>query len=492
MSLRSKFLRGGMILSAGQVFSQGLSVLRNILVARMIVTDADFGIASTLIMVVAFNEMLTNLGMHTLVVQDRDGDLAEFLNTAHFVAFIRGIVGATSLLVISYPLALVFGIPQSAWAFAVLAVIPLLRGLLHFDIHRLQRHHLFLPVVLQETLGQAIALAACVPFLRLFGDYSAVLYLLIFQTAAMTALSHLLAKTPYRWSRDHAAERRIMAFGVPLLLNGVAFFVISQGERIAIGSSGQLFAAASYSMEDMAALSVALMIASLAPMFLTRILSSLFVPLLSRVEDDRLMTRSAICTQAHAFGGGIVAIPLVLFGNGIVEFVFGHRYTTAGTIVVFASCSQALLALRCGASVTLMSRGLTWDAFANTLWRSAAFPISLAAASTGCPVAWIAIPAIAGELLAIVVLARQLRSRCAIPLVETFLPLAIVVSGLGAACTLRLFAHAQMPRLIYVAVGFIAWCGFVSAWAMFFPETHRLIRSVLRRVTCRPAYQGSA
>ena len=102
------------------------------------------------------------------------------------------------LLSVSYPLAWLFAIPQAAWAFAVLSVIPLLRGLLHFDIYRLQRHHLFVPVVLQETLGQAITLALCVPFLRLFGDYSSVLYLLVLQAVAMTALSHLLAKFPYR------------------------------------------------------------------------------------------------------------------------------------------------------------------------------------------------------------------------------------------------------------------------------------------------------
>ena len=469
MSLRSKFLQGGMVLAVGQVLSQGMSVARNILVASLIDTESDFGIASTLIMVVAFNELLTNIGMNTLVIQDREGDQPHFLDSTHFLAFVRGVVGALSLLVLAYPLAVVFGIPQAAWAFAVLAVIPLLRGVAHYDVYRMQRAHSFLPGVLQDILGQFIALAVSVPFLRFFHGYSAVLSILILQTFFSTVLSHLFAKLPYRWVRDQVIERRVMAFGFPLMLNGILFFLNSQGERIAIGSSGQFFSTAKYNMEDMAAVSAALMIAGLAPQFLARILGSLFMPLLSHGSEDRFISHSVICMHLHALTSGLVSIPLILFSDKIIAFVYGQRYLAAGSIIVFAAFSQALLAFRCGVNVSLLSRGHTWDAFVNSNWRAATVPMTILVACMGFDIKWIAVPAVVGEFIALSVLARQVCVRCSIPQSETLFSLALLVVGLGFAVSVRLLNGSQADSVAYFVSAAAILIGFTAAWATRLP-----------------------
>ena len=69
MTLREKLLKGGMTLVVGQIVSQGLAAVRNILIARMILSEYDYGIASTMIMIISLIDALSNLGTNLLVIQ---------------------------------------------------------------------------------------------------------------------------------------------------------------------------------------------------------------------------------------------------------------------------------------------------------------------------------------------------------------------------------------------------------------------------------------
>ena len=491
MSIRSKFLRGGLLLSAGQILSQGMSVGRNILVARLIDTESDFGIASTLIMVVALNEILTNIGMNILVIQDRDGDEPSFLNVAHFVAFVRGIIGGLILFVLSYPIAMIFGIPQAVGAFAGIAVVPVLRGMAHYDIYRLQRQHLFMPAVVQETLGQFVALACCVPFLWYFRGYLAVVFILIVQAVFSTLLSHLVARRPYRWTRDPVVERRIMEFGFPLLLNGILFFLCSQGERIAIGSSGQIFSTAVYNMNDVAAFSAALMIATLAPLLICRVLNSLFVPLLSHGQSDRFIDHNQLCIESHGFAGAIVAIPIIIFSGTIVRLIYGDRYASSVDIIYLLSCSQAIAAFRAGMNVQFLARGHSWDLLTNSLWRIAAFPFCLLIAKAGLPVPFIAIPAIAAELLAVVLLGWQAKVLYGNSMISTISPLIVVVLAVFTALAFRLLQKDYIYTQGYFVTGLLLFAGLSVLLLVSLPSIAYRVKGLLDSSNWRHASEDS-
>ena len=468
MTIRRKFFNAGLTLSAGQVFSQGLSVVRNILIARLILTEADFGIASTLILVVGINELLSNLAINTLVLQDKAGDDLRFMSVSHFVAAMRGFFGSLTFLVFAYPLALLFGAEEASWSFFSLAAIPLLRGFFHYDIFRFQRHFLFFPAVIQEAFSQLVALLVCVPLLTVFRDYSAVLYILIIQAAAATFFSHLVAKYPYRWAHDREVERRILSFGIPLLFCNIFMFVITQGERLAIGSASRVFDAARYSMEDMASFSAAVMIASLVPQLLSRVFSGLFMPALSREEGGNFIRRNAICVQVSVLAAGTFVIPLIVFSREIILIVYGGRYSGAGNIVACVAFAQGLSTLRVGANVALLARGYTWDAFINNVWRSLTLPGILLVTAVGLPVAWIAIPSIIGESVSIIALASQTRKRCSIPMFDLLKPFALLFCSLGTATLFPLFWSHGSLSLGYFAAGTVVWIGFVCAWMVLF------------------------
>jgi len=94
MSLREKIIYGVFTVTGGNVLAQGLAFIRIAILARLLSKD-DFGIAAIFLTTMAFLGMLSDLGIDTLLIQDREGEEKRFQNTAHLMLAIRGlIVGA--------------------------------------------------------------------------------------------------------------------------------------------------------------------------------------------------------------------------------------------------------------------------------------------------------------------------------------------------------------------------------------------------------------
>ena len=135
MSLRRHVFKGAAVVGGGQALGQVLSFVRNVIVARLLGPD-DFGIAATFALTVSLLEMISDLGTDKLIILAADGDNPRLQASAQLWQFAREAVGALLILALAWPLAALFGVPQARWAFYWLALVPLLRGLLHLDIKR--------------------------------------------------------------------------------------------------------------------------------------------------------------------------------------------------------------------------------------------------------------------------------------------------------------------------------------------------------------------
>ncbi len=198
MKTREKLLRGTLALGSGQVLGQGLALLRNVIVARM-VTTADYGIASAFMVTVQLLESLSDLGTGTYLIQSPHGDDESTIDTAHTVNALRAVMNAIVLFGLAWPVSALFGIPQARWAFQCLALWPLFNGIAHLDLCRLQRQMRFDQAVTDEVASQAAALLLAWPLAYWLRDYSAILWLLLIQRLVATGASFLLAERPYRW-----------------------------------------------------------------------------------------------------------------------------------------------------------------------------------------------------------------------------------------------------------------------------------------------------
>jgi len=419
-------LRGAAVMFAGQVFGQAASFARNLIVARMI-SAADFGIAATFAVTMSLLEMLGDLAVDKLLVQAKDGDDPLVQDTAQFVQFVRGVVGGAALFVLADVVAAVFGLPDVRWAFRTLAVVPVVNGLAHLDVRRMQRDMRFLPCAAVDALPQLAATIAAWPLAAWLGDWRVVLWCSLLQAALSAALSHVLAERRYGWSRDRAVARRIVAFGWPLVVNAVLMFAIFQGDRIVVGTS--------YPLADLGAYSLAFSITFVPTSVLARVATAVFLPLLSRVQDDpaQLRRRAAACAHSVALATALVAVPLVAAGGPLIVALFGAKYERAASVMPWLAAMQGVRMLRVAPVLVSLARADTVNSMLSNVWRSCALPAMAFAAWRHVDLEWIAAAGLGGEVVAFLYSVGRLRRRHGLPIGVTLAPCAVAFGGSVAA-----------------------------------------------------------
>ena len=185
-----------MVLTLGQVASYGLSFVRNIILARML-TKADFGLAAVFGMTVSLLEIAGRMSFGQQIIQSKDGDSPQFQATSQAFQFLLSIAGAFLILALSNPAAQVFKMPGTAWAFALLAVVPLARGFEHLDYCRLPRSLNYVPAVLCDVVPQAVITLAAWPLTVWLGDFRVIVWLMIGKAVLGIAMTHVLARQPF-------------------------------------------------------------------------------------------------------------------------------------------------------------------------------------------------------------------------------------------------------------------------------------------------------
>jgi len=400
-SIKGQVVRGGVNLAVGQIFIQICSFARNIIIARLI-SPADFGIASMFAISLSLVEMISSLAAEKLIIQASEGDSERFQSTIQCLQFFRGCVIGLVLFSIAGPLARLFGVEDARWAFRWLGFIPFIRGLIHQDMTRLQRHMKFGPSILVEVGVSVVVTIAAFPLGKWFGDYSAMLWIIVAQAGIGVLGSHIVAERRYRWALDKGIISQVLTFGWPLLINGLLMFGILQGDRFMIGAASRLFGREIYSLGDLGVYSVAFSLAFAPTVLITSISTPLFLPLLSRVQDSErsFERRYYFVCQTIALAGGLFSIPFIISGEWIIRVIYGSKYANAGSVIAWLAAMQALRIIRTGPTLAAMAKGDTKNAMYSNVVRSVAFVGVVMTAAFGGSLSLIAASGFMGEVLA--------------------------------------------------------------------------------------------
>jgi O-antigen/teichoic acid export membrane protein len=410
-NLRHKTIKGGALLTAGQMFSQGCSFLRNVIIARLL-TPADFGIAATFSMTLAFIEMISGIATDKLIIQSPDGDDEKFQSNLHLIQFARGLLNGTILLGIASPMATLFGVPEAKWAFQCISIVPVLRGLLHQDINRFQRKLKFLPFVVSESLSVGIVCLLAYPMGKLVGDYAVMLYIVILQSLIMMIASHFFSDRTYKWGYNKQYIEQVSRFGWPLLINGILLYGIMQGDQLLIGSSNKVFHINTFSLSDLGVYSICFSLTFAPTMIVSNISTSLFLPILSnsRKDIELFYARYSFLCETIALIAGIIAIIMIISGEPIVRLIYGAKYVQSSHLLVaWLSCMQCLRIIRMGPTIAAMSYGDTKNAMFSNMFRSSTFLLSILSVLSGRGVTSIAVCAFIGELIAFIACTVRLK-----------------------------------------------------------------------------------
>lgn len=468
-------LKAALLLLSGNMAGSLLSLARNILVARLIPLE-DYAIAATFIIVLSLIEMTSQFGLQQQIVQSDQGDDPRFQAALQGFQLLRGSIAGLALVLLGGPLANFMNMPEAAWAYRLLGVVPVLIALQHFDVFRLNREMRFGPQVLSQTAPVAVTLVLLWPLSAWLPDYRMMLVLLLVQFVLWTLLSHLVAQRPWRARLDLQAMRGAVRFGWPLLVNNALLFAVFNGDRVVVGRELGAEALAIFSMGMTLTLTPTLVFARSAQSF--------FLPQLSRLHhagaaDPAPFRRLATAVIEAALVSSLCfAAAVVLFGPLAVDLLLGSKYGALVPAMALFGVAQAFRLFKLGPEVVGLAAGRTANPMIANSLRLAALPVAWWLAVRGGDMRLIILTMIAGELagglLAIAVLWRQVP--LAMGEIARAYGLAIVVlAGLAAA------AWAAPGALPPLEAG-LAMLGLSIGAAALMPALRGYLAGMLRRL----------
>ena len=176
------------ILLIGNFGGAFLTVLRTIVISRLISLE-DFGIGTVLALVLAMVEMISALGFQQQIVQASDGNGQSFQQKLQGVSILRGLLAGSAIYLLAHPISSFFDMPQTVGAIQFIAIIPVILGFIHLDIHRLARQMKHFPSAIVALLPPLGSLISVVPLSHLYSDYRLMLFAVLVQAGLTVMVS---------------------------------------------------------------------------------------------------------------------------------------------------------------------------------------------------------------------------------------------------------------------------------------------------------------
>lgn len=439
-------IRSLVMLLSGNAFSALMLLARNLLVARL-VPVADYGIAATFAITMAVIEMMSELGLKQLIVQARDGDDPRLQAALQGVQVLRGAFSALLLVLIAAPLAAFLHIPQAAWAYQMLALVPLLQGFLHLDIYRFERQMHFAPQMLALSLPALISVVLIWPLFAVFKDYRTMLYAVLAQAALTLALSHALAQSRYRIRLDPPTMRRALGFGAPLALNGLLLFISFQGEKLLVGRL--------LGLEQLAYLAMGFTLTLTPTLVVARAVQSFFLPQLSRTDliQARFNALARATIEANMLNGLLQAGVILALGGPLVAWLLGPKYAPLLALLPWLALLHAVRVFKVGPAVVALARARTSNAMWANLCRVISLPLGVWLALQGFGLQAILQSALAGELCGLFVSLFLLKTRIRLDLRPLYMPLFTSLTFLAAAGAFAALAPETGGKMAALGLG---------------------------------------
>ena len=323
-----------------------------------------------------------------------------------------------------------FRVPELVWAYQAIALFPIIRGMAHLDIFRFQRSLRFAPTITVE-LGATLVSTVIAGLAALyFADYRAMLCALLAQQVTYLIVSHFVAERGYRLAWNKEVARRTIQFGWPLLINGLLMFGIFQVDRVIVANQ--------MGIHVLGWFAVAFALTLMPTVILSKVLTSLSLPRLSKLQDDEPgFNKLATLTIEFACAVGVLlVIGFAVLGRPMMLALYGVKYEAALVVLVWLAVMQALRVTKSGPTIIALAGAQTKNPMFANLARICFLPIAFLAANSGAEVLHLVWIATLGELCALFVAFKLLGPRlgaaikaCQRAFIGTILILAAVLAN---------------------------------------------------------------
>ena len=301
----------------------------NNLVLSYLLAPEIFGLMALANVTIQAVQMFFELGVGTCLIQHPRGEEPEFANTAWTIQMIRGPIISLFTCLLAYPLAVWYEEPQVFPVVLALSIIPIMQCACSTATYIAGRRLELGRLTALELTSQLIG---CV--LMCFAAWRwASVWALVLGTSATVLIhtvgSHLLfshTRNRLAWNRD--AAKAIFGFGKWITFGTAVTFLAIQIDRLILGKIGTL--------SELGLYHLAMSVASLTPLAVTRMAAVVQFPLMSEAARERPAKLATILKQTRhplLIAGLILSLGSVISGPLLFDLLYEERYQQAGWIV---------------------------------------------------------------------------------------------------------------------------------------------------------------
>ncbi len=426
-SLR-RLIHSSSLLTGTEIFNQGCSFLRNIILARVL-TKADFGIAASFAVVSSLLEISGKMSFGNKVIQSPEAYDRKMLGSLQGFQLICSTLSAGLMMILSLPLAVYMKKPELDSALRVIAISSFIEGFRHLGIYRHAKMLNYGRIVAMDSIPQLLMTVAAFPLCAWLKDYHVILWLTVGKSVGSVLLSHLLAGEPFELSFEKNRMAEIWKFGFPLYVSGFVFALNAYGDRAVVASF--------YNFDKLGDYAGAISLV-LAPGYsVCRIMGGIGLPMLAKAQGSfpDFVRRYKLYAQGSCIFGTAFAAGFYLLGNTAIKMAYGNRYSNCGLILAWLALGFGFRIASGAVTSAAMAKGDTVNLLSFNLFRLTGVAAALIPAIFHLDLQWVAAAGAFFESVSLVGASWRFWKRHGVPIGST-LVLNFLNLGLVAVCIL--------------------------------------------------------
>lgn len=332
-----RLARGGSLLAGANLMEQGLRVVRNMILARLLVPDV-FGVMALALSLCSLAQAFTEVGIREAVMQHPRGGGPAFLRAAWWAALARGLVLYALVAALAPLAATFFGIPELTLVVRVAFLRCLAESAMSPGMPGALRDLRYGPWAVVMNGGGAIGVVATLGLALVLPGVWALVAGHVIEGLARLVLSYLVCPVNPAGAVDREAFSSLARFAKGMAGLPILAFVFMEAPTFAVGKL--------CSRGDLGVFALALALGRI-PMIVTGQVGPLILPAFAGVQGDADRLHRAVCKATALLA--LLALPAALvaacFARELLVVVYGASYAAGAGALAALFASQAVMLL---------------------------------------------------------------------------------------------------------------------------------------------------
>lgn len=333
--LFQRALRGSVLTAGSYAVTQGLRLVSNLILTRLLFPEA-FGVMALVTVALVGLAMFSDVGIGPAISQHPRGDEPAFLDTAFSINVARGGVLWLITCALAWPMAQFYQAPDLLQLLPASGLTLLISGFNPTRIDTANRHLMLGRVTLLDLAAQVVGILSMIVLaLEMRSVWALVIGAIIGSAAKLIIMSRMLPGRANRFAWDATAGHDLIHFGKWIFLSTACGFLLSQGDKAIFG--------AYLSLQELGIYNIGWFLASFPVLLAGAVTGRILIPLY-RDHPPRASAANAAKMQKlrYVVSGGTLFLlgGLGVVGMPLIALLYDARYAGAGVVLVIMALVQ--------------------------------------------------------------------------------------------------------------------------------------------------------